>query len=165
MSSCTNLGFNTGGIVVINDSDIVLPLIIALLLGILFVVLNFFAANGKDTNEPNYTEDILKVFNHDVDFKITFNIFKNIYEQKPKLISYALWNKLAIKYYNREQKQWVLCHVGFRTLEDYKKYSKYLGEMESIKEQIKEYNKLKDFAKNIIIDELVGEDEESSEQN
>ena len=37
--------------------------------------------------------------------------------------------------------------------------------MESIKEQIKEYNKLKDFAKNIIIDELVGEDEESSEQN
>ena len=148
-----------GTIMAIDD----IGLIVFIVFAVIGILLCFTRAS--DTNEPNYTEDILKVFNHDVDFKITFNIFKNIYEQKPKLISYALWNKLAIKYYNREQKQWVLCHVGFRTLEDYKKYSKYLGEMESIKEQIKEYNKLKDFAKNIIIDELVGEDEESSEQN
>ena len=145
----------------INDEDIVVFLIVVLFLGTL-LALNFFAKYGKDTNEPEYSEDILKVFNQNVDFKITFNIFRKMYEQKPKLISYALWNRLAIKYYSKEQGQWVLRKVGFKTLEDYKKYSKYLGEMESLKEQLKEYNKLKDFAENVI-DELVEENEGNNE--
>lgn len=146
-----------------NDAEFIVSIMVVLFLGTL-LALNIFAANGKNTNKPNCTEDVLKVFNHDVDFKITFNIFKKMYEQKPKLISSAFWSELTIKYYSKEQGQWILRKVGFKTLEDYKKYSKYIGEMELLKEQVKEYNKLKDFAENVI-DELVEENKKNNEQN